>query len=743
MNWFTRVACVVSLGLSASIASAQWPKELPPAPLAAREVKFPPYELRTLPNGLQVVAVLHHEQPVVSMRLIVRAGSALDPKDKLGLARLAASLLDQGTTTLDARRLNDEIDFIGGAIGAGAGTDLTFVNTIVMKDSFEAGLRMLSDIVRQPAFAPEEIERQRQQMLSSLQVSFEDPEFIADAVFNRLVYGFHPYGLPESGTPQTLAAITRDDLLAFHRQNFVPNNAILAIVGDLTTEEAMGAVTRILGDWQRRDVPLRTIVPPPDPTRRVIVVNKPDAVQTEIRAGHIGIRRNHPDYMPLNLAIRILGGEGANRLHQVLRTERGLTYGAQADMDTLKDAGDFEAETNTRSEATGEVVRLMIDEFLRLQRERVGDRELADAKAYLTGSFPLTIETPDAIATQVLNVLFYGLPVEELQSFRERVNAVGPGDVARVAREYLKPDRLSLVLVGNAAAFTSQLRAIGLGTYELIEMEQLDLTAADFKRASRSAGANLRGPGFVRMPSAVAAYSTQAATQSRASGSADPAAAARALLDKVIAAKGGLERLRAVKNLTVRSRARMSGQERPVTVEATTYLQYPNRFRNEVKLPEASIVQVFDGSRGWTKDPAGIRDAAPEEVRNVQTNFQRDTIALLLAANDGVVRARLLPDVRGDNGTRYHALEMSSRTLDPVVVYIDPETNLVAKQSYVAAGPGQPIVEELFSDYRAVDGVQIAFTATQKSGDRAVERTVTDIRINEALDPRLFTRPVP
>jgi zinc protease len=748
MRRVTAPACaVITVGLIAasfvSPAAAQWPTELPPAPLAAHEVKFPPYELRTLPNGLQVVVVLHHEQPVVSMRLIIRAGSALDPKDKLGLARLAASLLDQGTTTMDARRLNDEIDFIGGAIGAGAGTDLTFVNTVVMKDSFEAGLRMLSDIVRQPAFASEEIERQRQQMLSSLQVSFQDPEFIADAVFNRLVYGLHPYGLPESGTPQTLSAITRDDLVAFHRQNFVPNNAILAVVGDLTAEEALGGVTKVLGDWQRREVPVRTIVPPPDPTRRVIVVNKPDAVQTEIRAGHIGIRRNHPDYMPLNLAIRILGGEGANRLHQVLRTERGLTYGAQADMDTLKDAGDFEAETNTRSEATGEVVRLMIDEFSRLQRERVGERELADAKAYLAGSFPLTIETPDAIATQVLNVLFYGLPVDELQSFRERVNAVSPSDVARVASAYLKPDRISLVLVGNAAAFTSQLRAIGFGTYELIEMDQLDLTAPDFKRSARAAGPVGVVPGGTRPSAVVPAYARQSATQSRPPATADPAAAARALLDKVIAAKGGLERLRAVKSLTVRTRGRMTGQEQAVTVEATTYLQYPNRFRNEVKLPEASVVQVFDGTRGWTKDPAGIHDAAPEEIRNIQTNFQRDTIALLLGAYDGVVRVRLLPDVRGDNGTRYHALEMSSRTLDPVVVYVDPETSLVAKQSYVAAGPGQPIVEERFSDYRAVDGVQIAYTATQKAGDRAVERTVTDIRINDALDPRLFTRPVP
>jgi len=184
------MGCVVApLG-----AQGRWPSEGPPRPLAARDVTFPPYELRTLENGLQVVAVLHHEQPVVSMRMIVRAGAALDPRGKAGLANLAAALLDQGTTTQSASEVNRAIDFIGGAMGAGAGTDLTFVNMVVMKDSFDVGLRMLSDMARNPGFANEEIERQRQQALSGLRVNFQDPEFVADAVFDRLVYGFHPYG---------------------------------------------------------------------------------------------------------------------------------------------------------------------------------------------------------------------------------------------------------------------------------------------------------------------------------------------------------------------------------------------------------------------------------------------------------------------------------------------------------------------------------------------------------------------
>jgi len=431
-------ACAtVALFLIGTVGFAQprqWPTERPPSPLAARDIKFPPYELQTLPNGLQVVAVLHHEQPVVNMRLLIRAGAASDPKNKLGLAHMAASLLDQGTKTKSASELNDEIDFIGGAMGAGAGTDLTFVNMVVMKDSFERGMRMLSEMARQPGFDQAEIDRQKQQTLSGLRVSLEDPEWVANSVFDRLVYGFHPYGLPESGTPETVGGITRDDLVGYHQRYFAPNNAIFAIVGDVTAEEAFTTAKKVFGDWEKRELETQKFIDPPDPTRRVIVVNKPDAVQTEVRVGHLGIARKHPDYMAVNLAIRILGGEGSNRLHQVLRTQRGLTYGAQANMDTLKETGDFEAETNTRSEATGEVLRLIVDEFWRIQRERVSEYELADAKAYLTGSFPLTIETPDQIAMQVLNVLFFDLPVEQLQTFRERVNAVTVDDVQRVAR---------------------------------------------------------------------------------------------------------------------------------------------------------------------------------------------------------------------------------------------------------------------------------------------------------------------
>jgi len=743
----------------------QWPTEAPPRPLPARDSKFPPYELQTLSNGLQVVAVLHHEQPAVTMRLLIRAGTSSDPKGKLGLAHLAASLLDQGTKSKTAEQMNDEIDFIGGAMGAGAATDLTFCNMVVMKDSFEKGMRMLSELAREPGFAPAEIERQRQQMLSGLQVSLEDPEYIANSVFDRLVYGFHPYGMPTNGTPETLASLTRDDLVAFHRRYFAPNNAILAIVGDVTAEEAFATAKKVFGDWDKKDLSADKFIQPPDPTRRVVVVNKPDSVQTEVRVGHLGIPRTHPDYMAVNLAIRILGGEGSNRLHQVLRTERGLTYGAQANMDTLKDSGDFEAETNTRSEATGEVLKLIVDEFWRIQRERVSERELADAKAYLTGSFPLTIETPESIAMQVVNVLFYGLPLESLQNFRERVNAVTVDDIQRVSRALLRPDRLSIVLVGNASAFASQLRGVGFDTFETVELRDLDLMAANFTRpkvraqgdgAGRAGGANVAeqpadvgadprvGPGGHVGPPLRGWNYHQAPLGSRPSvePSVDERAKAEALLDKAIAAKGGLEKLRALKTIVVKQSLTTRTPQGDATAESSNYIQYPDRFRIVTETPNGTwMIQASDGKQVWMTDVRGLHDAPEPLVREFRAALRRDPIALLLAAKEGKLTARLLPETIDKEGQGSVPLELSATDLNPIVLEVDRTTSLIRKQSYRADAPGRPLVEESFSDYRPIDGIQIAFRASRKSGPLAVDRRVTEVKINTAVDPVLFSRP--
>ena len=489
------LAVAVAVAISAPVAAqraggsraADWPRESPPPPLLERPVVFPEYEIRTLDNGLRVVHVGHHEQPAVTVRLLVAAGAAHDPPGRPGVAALATRLLSQGTTTRPAQEIARIIDYVGGALDLGTGSDLSFANVIVLRDDFDLALDLLSDVTRRPAYAPDEIERQRQQVLSAMQVSYDDPAYLAEIVFNRLVYGFHPYGVPPNGTPESVRAITRDDLLAYHRTHFMPNNAVLAVVGDISAEEAFAGVERALGDWPTGVLPRSTVTEPPPPTRRLVVIDKPGAVQTALRVGHVALPRAHPEFLALDVAVKILGGEGGNRLGTVLRTERSLTYAASADVAARRTSGDFMATTDTRSAATADALRLTVDEIARLRREPVRERELRGAQAYLAGNFPITLETPNAIAAQVLEAILYGLDLDALERFPARINAVTVRDIQRVAQAWLKPANLSIVLVGDAATFVDDLPGVGFDRIEIVPQGELDLLAPDFRRRRASA----------------------------------------------------------------------------------------------------------------------------------------------------------------------------------------------------------------------------------------------------------------
>jgi len=727
---FRVCACaVVAASLVVPAASAQvknWPSESAPRPLRATPVTFPPYEIRTLPNGLQVVVVEQHEQPSISVRMLVGAGAAQDAAPKLGVANMVASLLDQGTTTRTAQQIADAVDTIGGEVTVGAGTDVTFAYVTVLNDSFAQSLDLLSDIVRAPAFAPEELERQREQLRSALRVSYQDPDYLASVVFERLVYGFHPYGYPGTGTPASIERITRADLVAFHQQYFAPNNCILAVVGDVVPADAFAAVEKTFGAWERREVPTVVMVPPPPPTRRIVVIDVPDAVQTEIRAGHLGVKRKTDDYMAVDLAVRILGGEGANRLQQALRTQRGLTYGASADLEAYRVTGAIAAETDTRSEATGEALRVMVDEFFRLQRDSVGARELDDAKAYLAGSFPLSIETPDAIAMKVLTALFYGLPLKELETFRERVTAITPDDIERVTRSYFKPDRLSIVLVGNAAAFLVQLQRVGFRNIDVVSLADLDLTTADLRRPL-----GFRGGAASSIPMATSPGISR-----------EEWAKAKDVVSRAIAACGGVEALRQVRTIRATAETVMATPEGPLRATTRTSVEYPGRFRVDATLPRGEVVQTYVDGTAWIKDPTGIRDAPTPMRDEFAQSIRRDWIALLLAAISDNLAGKRLPDDKGLGGRPLHVVELWGQGLSPVRLAIDAETARIAWLSYQATGPGgRATMTESFDDFRSVKGVEFPYMAVvRRDAALVLERKLTDVQINVTFPPAFFQK---
>jgi zinc protease len=733
------------LGPPASTTS--WPIERMPAPLRARSVTFPPYDIQTLSNGMQVITVLHHEQPAVTMRLLVRAGGVNDPDKKRGVSMLVSSLLDQGTTTRSSQQIADQIDSIGGILGTGSGDDFTSVSAIVMKDSFEQAMDLVGDVVRHPAFSPDEIERQKEQVTSSQQVNANDPDYLASAIFDRLVYGFHPYGLPGSGTPETIASISREDLQQFHRQHFVPNNMVLAIVGDITQKEAVASAQRVFGGWPRGEVPVWRGVAPPEPTRRVIVVDKPDAVQTEIRMGQLAIPRKHPDFLKWDLAIKVLGGEGANRLHRVLRSERGLTYGASASTEGRKLAGDIVAETDTRTETTGEALRLMMEEFVRLQRLRVPERELMDAQAYLAGSFPLTIESPNDIATQVINYVMYELPLEDIPTYTQRVTAITPDDIQRVAQEYIKPERLSIVMVGNASAFVPQLRALGMTNIEIIPIDQLDLMSASLRRETGLKVSNEPAGSFDSLRTQPAYLATQV---NPGAGRAQNATslndrAATDLLRRVVDARGGVMLLKGVKTVVADTVTTFQMQQGTLPATTRTYIAYPDKFRIDAEVDGAQTTQVYNAGRAWVKDPKGIRDAPAAMAADFASSVRRDIITLLIDAAEGRLTVRKLTDQATADGRPVQVLEVSGPQLDRVRLFVDQQMMIVGQAySYSIPGPQprQILTEEVFSDYRFVNGIRVPFEAQLlQNGQPVLKRTITKVTINDPVPETLFTKP--
>jgi hypothetical protein len=460
-----------------------------------------------------------------------------------------------------------------------------------------------------------------------------------------------------------------------------------------------------------------------------VIVDRPGAAQTEIRVGNIALPRRHPDYLALDVALKILGGEGGNRLHRVLRSERGLTYGASADLNALKDTGDIVAETDTRSEKTAEALRLIVEEIVRLQRQRVQQRELSDAQEYLTGSFPLTVETPSAIALQVLNAVFYGLDLNELQTYRDRVNRITVDDIQRVAQQYLHPDKLSIVLVGDASVFAKDLPGVGFDQVERISASDLDLASPDLRRRSAPRPGGIEPIAFHYRP-----------TGATVGQGMDPDV--RALVDRAVAAKGGLALLRSIQTVRASSVTTLVTDAGAAKLPTITTIRYPAAFRLETTTPTGRLIQVFNAGSYWYQDEKGVHEAPPSMQTQIRGSIQRDLIPLLLALTDGKIAATRSDTVEA--GKTVPGLKVALPGASALTLIFDPATTLVAKARYdLEAAPGTTIpVEETYSDYRDVKGLKVAFSLDwRRDGAPPVNRTVRTFEFNVPVDATLFTRP--
>jgi zinc protease len=404
------------------------------------------------PNGITVLFLEQHYLPTVEIHAVVKVGSAQDPPDKAGLANLVASLLDEGTTTRTSKQIAEQIDFVGGALAARASEDFTTASARVLKKDADLGMSLLADILMHPAFHKHEFDRVRAQIVGEIASDEDDPGHVALKAFNQLVFHGHPYRWPANGSEESLGKISLADVQQFHAREYLPNQTILAIVGDLTQEQAAALVQNHFGSWKKgTPVPFSPKKPAPIDRKMVQLIER-DLTQSTIILGHTGISRTNPDYYPITVMNYILGAGGfSSRLMDSIRDKQGLAYGVMSHFDTRLMPGAFMVNLQTRTEATNQAITGVLQELKGIRESPVSDQELQDAESFIIGSFPLRIDTSAKLAQVLAQVEFYNLGLDYFTQYPKAIEKVTKDDVLRVAKQYLDPQHYALVVVGAIA----------------------------------------------------------------------------------------------------------------------------------------------------------------------------------------------------------------------------------------------------------------------------------------------------
>lgn len=446
------------------LASTPADRSQPPAPGPAPDVDFPEIERFTLSNGMPVWYVEQAELPVVTVQLLLGAGAVMEEPDEAGLASLTADMLTQGTTSRSATEIADEIDFLAASLTAGAGRESAVVSLNTLSRNFDQAISLFADVVRNPAFAPEEWQRVQAQRLAAIAAARDQGGTVASQEFSRLIFGeSHAFGRPTQGTTESVQSLTPADLHAFHERTYSPANANLIVVGDIDRTRLRAMLDQHFGSWSARPAPAPVAIERPQPLgeTRIYLIDRPGSAQSDVRIGHLGIERSHEDYLPILVMNTILGGQFSSRINLNLREDKGYTYGASSTFQTGILPGPFLAGGAVQTAVTAESIREFMRELEEIRGARpISAEELEFAKAGIIRSEPLSMQTNAQIANRIQQIVLFDLPPDYFDEFNERVAALTLEDVNRVAREYIDPDRMVIVIVGDRAAIEPSLRQL-------------------------------------------------------------------------------------------------------------------------------------------------------------------------------------------------------------------------------------------------------------------------------------------
>lgn len=425
-----------------------------------------------LDNGLRVLLVERHDLPLVSARLVFRGGASAHPAAQAGLAGFVADMLDEGTPDRTALEISEAVDDLGATLTTTAGYDVSAVSLNVLRPHLGAGLGLVADIVRTPAFRPEDLERVRRDRLGRVLQRAAEPSALADDAFARVLYGpDHPYGASLLGTDASLRAVTRDDVVAFHAARYAPGQATMVVVGDVTRAALDTLLAEGLDGWTGQGVDPEPLPLPRGAAdgRTVFVVDKPGAAQSEVRIGRIGLARATDRYVPAQVANTVLGGSFTSRLNANLREDKGYTYGAGSYFDTRRAAGPFEAGAAVATSVTAEAVTEFLAEMARLGTEPVPAAELERARNYLALRLPQRFETIDDVVARLAELTVYDVPMDFWEGYVDAVQAVDAAAVRAVATDLMDPTGVVIVVAGDRAAVEGPLDALGVGPVVVLD----------------------------------------------------------------------------------------------------------------------------------------------------------------------------------------------------------------------------------------------------------------------------------
>ncbi len=444
----------------------EFDRNVMPEPGPTPKFAPPAVARRKLSNGLEILVAERHTLPIVTLRLVVKGGETMTSKGKEGLSGLMAGLLTEGTTRRDSLALAGALSRIGATINANAELESTSLSLTTLTKNTDEALGIYTDVLLHPAFPEKDLKRLRMQALAQLKASLDRAETIASIVFPKLVYGeANPYGRPEQGTPKSVEGLSRDDIVAFHKKLFMPNNAALIVVGDTTADAISALLESALHDWKSGELPKVDLpaTPAAKPTS-ITLVDKPAAAQSVLAVGQVGVARSTPDYVPLTIMNSVLGGQFSSRINLNLREDKGYTYGARSSFSFRIGAGPFEARTSVQTAVTKESLHELMKELVDITGSRpITQAELEFAKGRVLLGFPNGFETAAGVAGKLSDLVVYGLPDNYYVGLRAQYEAVAKADVDRVSKQYLDPSHMTILIVGDRSRIEAPLRSLSFG----------------------------------------------------------------------------------------------------------------------------------------------------------------------------------------------------------------------------------------------------------------------------------------